>query len=71
MKQNQCQLVVGAESWQKHSIYQHLPLQNIIKQIIMLIIAIILPRVNISYQTSQMMGDSSGDFSGNDTDKLD
>jgi conjugal transfer pilus assembly protein TraU len=43
MKQNQHQLVLGAESWRRHSIYQPLPLQNIIKQIVMLIIAIILP----------------------------
>ena len=43
MKQNQCKLVFGAESWRRHSIYQPLPLQNIIKQIVMLIIAIILP----------------------------
>ena len=43
MKQNQHQLVLGAESWRRHSIYQPLPLQNIIKQIVMLVIAIILP----------------------------
>ena len=43
MKQNQHQLVLGAESWRRHSIYQPLPLQNIIKQIIMLILVIVMP----------------------------
>ena len=43
MKQNRYKPVFGAESWRSHSIYRPLPLQNIIKQIIMLILVIYIP----------------------------
>ena len=43
MKQNQCKLVFGAESWRRHSIYQPLPLHNMIRQIVMLIVVILVP----------------------------